>query len=101
MFGDVEIDLAARRVARAGTVVDLTPKEFDILALLVQRPGVALSRDEFLDEIWGRDVHVTHRTVDTHLSALRRKIEVDPDSPMLIVGVRGVGYRFEGFSTKP
>jgi two-component system alkaline phosphatase synthesis response regulator PhoP len=100
-FGDVEVDLPARRVLRSGRVVDLTPKEFEILALLVRRPGVVVSRDEFLDEIWGEDVHVTHRTVDTHLSALRRKIEPDPDSPVHIVGVRGVGYRFEGTFAEP
>ena len=100
-FGDVEVNLAARRVVRAGCVVELTPKEFDLLALLVNRPGVVISRDEFLDAVWGEDVHVTHRTVDTHLSALRRKIEADPDTPWYIVGVRGVGYRFEGTSTKP
>jgi DNA-binding response OmpR family regulator len=101
MFGDVEVDLAARRVLRNGRVVELTPKEYDILALLVSRPGVAISRDEFLDEVWGRDVNVTHRNVDTHLSSLRRKIEVDPDAPSFIVGVRGVGYRFDGIFRQP
>jgi two-component system alkaline phosphatase synthesis response regulator PhoP len=95
-FGDVDVDLGARRVVRAGRVVELTPKEFDILALLLRRAGVVVSRDEFLDEVWGRDIHVTHRTVDTHMSALRRKLETDPDAPTHIVGVRGVGYRFEG-----
>jgi len=100
-FGDLDVDLVARRVLRAGRVVDLTPKEYEILALLVTRPGVAISRDEFLNEVWGHDVHVTHRNVDTHLSSLRRKIEVDPDSPVFIVGVRGVGYRFDGISAKP
>ena len=94
-FGELDVDLAARRVTRAGQVVDLTPKEFDLLALLVRRRGEVISRDEFLDEVWGADVHVTHRTVDTHVSALRRKIEPDPDCPVLIAGVRGVGYRFE------
>ncbi len=94
-FGEVDVDLGARRVLRAGRAVDLTPKEFDILALLLQRAGVVVSRDEFLDEVWGRDIHVTHRTVDTHMSALRRKLERDPDAPVHIVGVRGVGYRFE------
>ena len=95
-FGDVVVDVAARRVMRAGRPVDVTPKEFDILALLLRRSGVVVSRDEFLDEVWGRDIHVTHRTVDTHMSALRRKLETDPDAPAHIVGVRGVGYRFEG-----
>ena len=94
-FGDVDVDLGARRVVRAGRVVDLTPKEFDILALLLRRSGLVISRDEFLDEVWGRDIHVTHRTVDTHMSALRRKLETDPDAPTYIVGVRGVGYRLE------
>jgi DNA-binding response OmpR family regulator len=100
-FGDVDVDLEARRVLRAGRVVDLTPKEFDILALLVSRPGVAISRDDFLNEVWGHDVHVTHRNVDTHLSSLRRKIEADPDAPSFIVGVRGIGYRFDGISSEP
>jgi two-component system, OmpR family, alkaline phosphatase synthesis response regulator PhoP len=99
-FGDVDVDLVARRVLRAGRVVDLTPKEYEILALLVSRPGEAISRDEFLNAVWGLDVHVTHRNVDTHLSSLRRKIEADPDAPAFIVGVRGVGYRFDGISAK-
>jgi two-component system alkaline phosphatase synthesis response regulator PhoP len=94
-FGDVDVDLDARRVVRRNQVVELTPKEYEILALLVSRPGVAITRDEFLDAVWGRDVHVTHRSVDTHVSSLRRKIENDPDAPAFIVGVRGVGYRFD------
>ena len=65
-FGAIEVDLAARTVFRAGSPVDLTPKEFEILALLLRRSGEAITRDEFLDEVWGKDVHVTHRTVDTH-----------------------------------
>jgi DNA-binding response OmpR family regulator len=100
-FGDIELDLPARRVLRNGVPIDLTPKEFDILALLVARAGAVVSRDEFLDQVWGKEVFVTHRTVDTHLSSLRRKIEADPDWPAFIVGVRGVGYRFDGISRKP
>lgn len=99
-FGDIEVDFEARRVRRSGQPVDLTPKEYDLLALLVSRPGVVISRDEFLDNVWGSDVHVTHRNVDTHVSSLRRKIEVDPDAPAFIVGVRGVGYRFDAIPTK-
>jgi DNA-binding response OmpR family regulator len=98
--GDLEVDFAARRVRRRGEPVELTAKEFALLALLMRRAGEVISRDEFLDQVWGTDVHVTHRTVDTHLSALRRKIEPDPDAPTYIVGVRGVGYRFES-SAKP
>jgi two-component system, OmpR family, alkaline phosphatase synthesis response regulator PhoP len=100
-FGAIEVDLAAHRVSRAGEEVELTPKEFEILALLLRRAGEAITRDEFLDAVWGRDVHVTHRTVDTHMSSLRRKLEDDPDRPAHIIGVRGVGYRFEGTSAKP
>jgi DNA-binding response OmpR family regulator len=100
-FGAIEVDLSAHRVSRAGESVELTPKEFEILALLLRRAGEAITRDEFLDAVWGRDVHVTHRTVDTHMSSLRRKLEDDPDRPAHIIGVRGVGYRFEGTSSKP
>jgi DNA-binding response OmpR family regulator len=100
-FGAIEVDLAAHRVFRAGESVELTPKEFEILALLIRRAGEAITRDEFLDAVWGRDVHVTHRTVDSHVSSLRRKLEDDSDRPMHIVGVRNVGYRFDGTSSKP
>lgn len=100
-FGRLEMDVAARQVTKAGVAVDLTPKEFDILALLIRRAGEAIARDEFLDTVWGADVHVTHRTVDTHVSSLRRKLEDDPDRPVHIVGVRSVGYRFEPGSSKP
>ena len=92
--GDLEIDLAARRVSRAGAEVTLTKTEFDILALLAQRAGEVITRDEFLDRIWGREVYVTHRTVDTHVASLRRKIEPDAEHPIHVQGVRGVGYRF-------
>ena len=92
-FGNIRVDLAARQVTKAGQVVELTPKEFEILALLLKRSGEVITRDEFLDSIWGRDVHVTHRTVDTHVAALRRKIEAVPETPSHLVGVRGVGYR--------
>jgi two-component system phosphate regulon response regulator PhoB len=100
-FGDVEVDIAAHRVRRAGRDVTLTPKEFEILALLIRRDGEAISRDEFLDSVWGRDIHVTHRTVDTHVASLRRKLETNPEAPAHIVGVRGVGYRLDRGFTKP
>jgi DNA-binding response OmpR family regulator len=99
-FGSLHVDLPARRVFRDGNEIALTPKEFDILALLVRRAGDVVTRDEFLDLVWGRDVHVTHRTVDTHVSSLRRKVELDPEQPQHVVSVRSAGYRFERTSTK-
>jgi two-component system alkaline phosphatase synthesis response regulator PhoP len=92
--GDLEIDLPARKVSRRGAEIALTKTEFDILALLARRAGEVITRDEFLDQVWGKDVFVTHRTVDTHVASLRRKIEPDPEQPIHVQGIRGVGYRF-------
>lgn len=99
-FGEVEIDLRAHRVLRRGVEVPLTRKEFQVLALLVQRPGEVITRDQFLDEVWGRDVNVVPRTIDTHMATLRRKLEPDADRPRYLVGVRGVGYRFDADVTE-
>jgi DNA-binding response OmpR family regulator len=90
----VRIDLRRHRAFKNGIELQLTDTEFRILALLVRRAGEVITRDEFLDQVWGQDVHVTHRTVDTHVAALRRKIEDDVDDPARIVSVRNVGYRF-------
>lgn len=94
-FGDIEVDLGAHTVLKGGAELQLTPKEFEILELLIRRAGEVVARDEFLNTLWGQDVYVTHRTVDTHMAALRRKLEPDPNNPTYIVGVRGVGYRFD------
>jgi DNA-binding response OmpR family regulator len=93
-FGDIEVDLGTRRVLKGGVDVPLTRKEFEILVLLVQRAGDVVTRDEFLNALWGEDVYVTHRTVDTHVSMLRKKLEADPNNPAYFLGVRGLGYRF-------
>jgi DNA-binding response OmpR family regulator len=93
-LGDLLVDGAARRVTRHGAEIPLTRREFDILDLLIQRAGEVVTRDEFLDRVWGKDVYVTHRTVDTHVAALRKKIE-GPDGRELIQSVRGVGYRLD------
>jgi DNA-binding response OmpR family regulator len=73
--------------------VDLTPIEFQLLELLLRRPGEVISRDEFLNQIWGESVYVTPRVVDTHMAALRKKIENDLDKPFYIISVHGVGYK--------
>jgi DNA-binding response OmpR family regulator len=73
--------------------IDLTHKEFQLLEFLLRHPGEVISRDEFLDQVWGGEVYVTPRSVDTHMAALRRKIERDVDHPCYILSIRGAGYK--------
>lgn len=96
--GMITLNLRKREVRRGDTVVELTDKEFQILAVLMRRPSEVITRDDFLKTIWGEDVYVTHRTIDIHISAIRRKIEDDPEHPSLIVSVRGAGYKFNAVS---
>jgi two-component system response regulator MtrA len=91
-LAELTVDLAGRSVHRNGAELSLTRKEFDILALLLERPGEVVPRDLFCERVWG-DVHVTDRVIDTHVFGLRRKIEPDPANPTLILSVRGVGYK--------
>ena len=100
-FGDIEINLLARGVFKNGLVVPLTRKEFDILALLVRREGEVITRDEFLDEVWGKDVFITQRVIDTHVASLRKKIEDDPNDPKHVLSVRGIGYKLGSASSEP
>lgn len=94
-FGDCELDLESRRLMRNRVEVALTPKEFDLLAFLVQKAGRALSRDDILRSVWGYDVFVTTRSVDRCINTLRNKIEPDPRRATFIKTIREIGYRFE------
>ncbi|MEM1029728.1 MAG: response regulator transcription factor [Myxococcota bacterium] len=94
-FGDVEIDTSKREVIRAGTAVELTATEFNILHVLARAQGTALSRDAIFVEVWGRDHHGTRRTIDNFIAQLRNKLEADPAHPTLLKTVRGVGYRLD------
>ncbi|MCH8825580.1 MAG: response regulator transcription factor [Chloroflexi bacterium] len=94
--GDLEVNLASRVVRRAGAAVEMKPREFDLLALLVKNAGRAFSRDQILQQLWGHDYYGDSRTVDVHVRWLREKIELDPSKPRRLVTVRGVGYRFDG-----
>jgi DNA-binding response OmpR family regulator len=76
--------------------VETTPIEFKLLATFIRHRQRALTRDRLLDEVWGRETFVTDRVVDTHITNLRKKIEVKPSEPQFLVSVRGVGYRFDG-----
>ncbi|MDQ0765469.1 response regulator transcription factor [Streptomyces canus] len=88
-FGPVHIDLPARRVTVGGSAVELTLKEFELLVLLTQRPGVAFRRDQIISEVWQSSWQGTGRTLEVHVASLRTKLGI----PALIETVRGVGYR--------
>jgi two-component system, OmpR family, alkaline phosphatase synthesis response regulator PhoP len=94
--GDLLIDLAGRRVTRRGNDVELSAKEFDLLALLAGSAGKAFRRADILDRVWGFGFEGTTRTVDNFILSLRQKIEADPAKPALIKTVRQVGYKFDG-----
>src|SRR5512147_2809331 len=91
--GDVEIDLGRRLVRARGRVVELTPREFDLLAALLRQPGRVFTRDDLAAAAFGPDYEASGRTIDAHVKNLRAKIERDPAAPTHIVTVFGVGYR--------
>ncbi|WP_288529416.1 response regulator transcription factor [uncultured Secundilactobacillus sp.] len=93
--GALNIDLKRVAVYLDGELVNLTPKEFELLVYLVKRPGQVLSRDQLLTGVWGYDYGGETRMVDIHISHLRDKIETDPKHPQYVQTVRGFGYRFE------
>ncbi len=94
--GSVRLDNARREVTVDGQVVDLSRKEFDLLALLMSHAGQVVTRDRCIDRLWWDQDLADTRTLDTHMKRLRRKIERDPANPRHLVTVRGVGFRFEG-----
>jgi two-component system, OmpR family, response regulator len=98
-YGDLKIDLVQRRVRLKNEFIDLTPQEFSLLYVLAQAGGAPLSRAELLRKAWPDEID-NHRTVDTHVLSLRKKIELDPRQPNLIQTVRNVGYRFNGEMAK-
>lgn len=91
---DLEIDLDRRLAKRAGALLDLTAKEFDLLAHLVQHPARVFTRAQLLDQVWGTTHDAFEHTVNSHINRLRAKIESDPARPHYIVTVWGVGYHF-------
>jgi len=91
---DVALDLDKRQATVRDEPIELTKQEFDLLELLMAHPGIVFSREALLARVWGGDTYVTERTVDTVISRLRRKIEIDPQDPELILTAWGVGYKF-------
>jgi two-component system alkaline phosphatase synthesis response regulator PhoP len=91
--GDLVIDVPRREAMIGGRALTLKPKEFELLAYFARHPGIVMTRDALLREVWGYDFPVDTRTVDVHIRWLRQKIEDDPALPTRLVTVRGHGYR--------
>ena len=95
VLGDARIDLIKQTATRGRKTLHLTAKEFAMLRLMAESPGEPISRERFLDAVWGYTAFPTTRTVDNHIATLRAKIEPDPDSPRWIKTVHGTGYKLE------
>ena len=90
----LEVDFRQYICRKNDKEVNLTAHEFELLKFLIRNRGQVITRDELLDEVWGKDVFVTPHTIDTHMANLRKKIEDDPSSPRLIISIRSIGYKF-------
>ena len=93
-IGPFELDPSKYLFTKNSEPLQLTTIEFALIKLLMQHAGNVLKRDDILDSVWGKEVYVTPRTVDTHIANLRRKIGDDPEQSHWITGIRGVGYKF-------
>jgi two-component system OmpR family response regulator len=95
-IGDIKIDVSRHQVVVRGVQIELTPKEFDLLAFLAENKGLVFTRERLLEKVWEYDYAGDTRTVDVHVRWLRQKIETDPANPIYLVTVRGTGYKLEG-----
>ena len=93
-IGALVLDFEKRKVTREGATIDLTVKEFDLLALFARTPGRTYSRTDLLNLVWGYQFEGYEHTVNSHINRLRNKIEADPANPAFIQTVWGVGYKF-------
>lgn len=94
--GPLKVNTESRRAYRDEQEIELTSKEFDLLALLMSKPDATFTREQIMSVVWDENYWGSTRTLDTHISTLRRKIGDNTDPPTLVVTVRGVGFRFEG-----
>jgi two-component system alkaline phosphatase synthesis response regulator PhoP len=95
-FGSVSVNKRAIAVTRAGRAVHLSAREFELLVYFLEHPGVSLTRDKILYDVWGYENGTQTRTVDVHVASLRQKLENDPKHPEFILTESGVGYKFSG-----
>ncbi len=94
-LGCFELDFNRCELRRNGTMIDLTALEYKLLITFVRNLGTVLSRERLLSVVWGREINISERVVDTHVATLRKKIEQEPSTPRHLVSVRGLGYRFD------
>jgi DNA-binding response OmpR family regulator len=94
-LGDAHVDLVQLRASKGPTPIHLTAKEFAVLRLLAEARGQPVTRERFLDLVWGYAAFPTTRTVDTHIASLRAKLEPQPNHPRFILTVHSIGYRLE------
>jgi DNA-binding response OmpR family regulator len=92
--GNIKIDMVRHQVFKDINLIELSPKEFDLMVFLMSNRGQVFSRDQILQEVWGYDYIGNSRTVDVHMRCLRQKIENDLDHPQYLLTVRGYGYKF-------
>ena len=95
-FGDIRVDFRRAEVLKAGSPLDLSAREFQLLKYFIEHRGATLSREELLNEVWGYNAMPTTRTVDVHVAWLRQKVEPNPRHPQYILTVHGMGYKFAG-----
>jgi two-component system response regulator RegX3 len=95
-LGELTIDFSRREVRRAGRLIPMPLKEYELLAVMARRPGRVFERDDLLVRIWGDDFYGEEKTLDVHVRRLRARIEPDSASPRYVVTVRGVGYKLSG-----
>ena len=89
-FGDVQVNFSGYTASDQNGKIDITPKELDLLKLLVEHKGLVLTRSQIMDELWGYDCSIIDRTIDTYIKNLRKKLRLD-----CIVTVKGIGYKYE------
>ena len=94
--GEVRMDIERHTVQVSGREVAMPLKEFELLELLLRNAGRVLTRGQLIDRVWGADYFGDTKTLDVHIKRIRSKIETRPAEPVMLVTVRGLGYRFEG-----
>jgi two-component system response regulator MtrA len=94
--GDLTIDVAGHEVRRGSDSINLTPLEFELLLALALKPQQVFTREMLLEQVWGYHYKADTRLVNVHVQRLRAKVELDPDNPVIVTTVRGVGYRAGG-----